>query len=176
MKLVAGGSLADRMRDLARDPRAAVGLLEAVARGVHYAHQRGILHRDLKPANLLLDTRHETRDTGEDPSSLVSRVSCLVSDFGLAKRTGDDSSLTQSGAVMGTPAYMAPEQARGDKALTTAAGRVRARGDPVRDADRPPAVPRRVGPPRTLRMVEDQEPVTPRTINPACDGDCRRSR
>ena len=170
MKLVSGGSLADRMADLARDPRAAAGLLEAVARGVHYAHQRGILHRDLKPANLLLDTRHETRDATEHPSSLASRVSCLVSDFGLAKRTGDDSSLTQSGAVMGTPSYMAPEQARGDRALTTAAD-VYALGAILYEmlTGRPPFRGESVA--QTLRMVEEQDPVPPRTLNPACDRD-----
>jgi tetratricopeptide (TPR) repeat protein len=77
-----------------------------VARAVHYAHQRGILHRDLKPTNILLDAQGETH----------------VTDFGLAKLAEDDSSLTLSSAILGTPAYMAPEQAAGGaKQLTTAA-------------------------------------------------------
>ena len=114
MKLVEGGTLADRVPELVNDPRAAVTLLAQVADAVHYAHQRGILHRDLKPANVLLDTRQETRDTSGKPADRMSHVSCLVSDFGLARRTAADSSMTRTGAVMGTPSYMAPEQARGE--------------------------------------------------------------
>jgi WD40 repeat protein len=78
--------------------------MATVARAVHYAHQRGILHRDLKPANILLDAKGEPH----------------VSDFGLAKRVDVDKELTQSGAIVGTPSYMAPEQAAAAKDLTTA--------------------------------------------------------
>ncbi len=76
-----------------------------MARAVQHAHDHGILHRDLKPGNILVD-----------PSGQP-----YVTDFGLAKRVSDDKGLTQTGATLGTPAYMPPEQARSDKELTPAA-------------------------------------------------------
>ena len=97
MKYVDGGSLADRIGTLQTDPRQAVHMLATVARAVHHAHQRGVLHRDLKPANILIDESNQP----------------LVTDLGLAKSTADNSRLTKTGAVLGTPSYMSPEQATG---------------------------------------------------------------
>jgi hypothetical protein len=105
MKLVEGGALADRITELRQDRRAAIALLARVARAVHCAHQHGVIHRDLKPGNILLDADGTP----------------MVADFGLARKTTGEGQLTQTGAILGTPAYMAPEQARGEKGLTTAA-------------------------------------------------------
>jgi WD40 repeat protein/tRNA A-37 threonylcarbamoyl transferase component Bud32 len=104
MKVIDGNSLADSFRTRSLDERAAVKLLTKVARAVHYAHQRKILHRDLKPANILID-REGTP---------------FVTDFGLAKKVEGDRALTHTGAILGTPSYMPPEQARAETQLSTA--------------------------------------------------------
>ncbi len=104
MKLIDGESLSRRVSGFANDPDAAARLTATIARAVHFAHQRGFLHCDLKPANILLDARGEPH----------------VTDFGLAKRVGD-STMTISGAILGTPSYMAPEQASGHRSLLTSA-------------------------------------------------------
>jgi len=154
MKLVHGGNLGDRIQQLVNDPPAAMRLMEQVARGVHFAHQRGILHRDLKPANVLIDADGTP----------------YVTDFGLAKFTEADSSLTQSGAILGTPSYIAPEQARGAKGITTAAD-VYSLGAIIYQllTGRPPFKGESVA--VTLRMVEEEEPTPPRRHNAECDPD-----
>jgi serine/threonine-protein kinase len=102
MKFIEGGNLGAHLPRLHKDPRAAARLLATVARAVHHAHQRGILHRDLKPGNILLDGQGEPH----------------VTDFGLARRLHAETSLSPTGAVVGTPSYMAPEQAAAQKRLT----------------------------------------------------------
>lgn len=97
MTYLDGGSLSGHRERLRDDPRAAVALVEKIARAVHYAHERGVFHRDLKPGNVLFNADGEP----------------IVTDFGLAKLRDGDVELTQTGAVLGTPAYMAPEQASG---------------------------------------------------------------
>lgn len=92
-----GGSLAKRLADGPLPPREVAQLVQAVAEAIHVAHQRGLIHRDLKPANILLDQDGRPR----------------VADFDLAKRVSRESTLTAAGEVLGTPCYMAPEQAQG---------------------------------------------------------------
>ncbi len=97
MKLVEGGNLAEQLVTLKDEPTAAVTLMVETAEAVQHAHTRGILHRDLKPANILVDAQGHPH----------------ITDFGLAKLIESDVELTASGAIMGTPAYMSPEQAAG---------------------------------------------------------------
>ena len=85
--------------------RCAAALVAEAAESVHHAHQRGILHRDLKPANILVDAQGHPH----------------VTDFGLAKRVAADVEITASGAILGTPAYMSPEQAAGRRGTITTA-------------------------------------------------------
>src|SRR5207248_3045569 len=101
MKLVGGGSLAGRINEFQAAPKAAAHLVAMLAKAVHFAHQHGILHRDLKPSNILLEADGTP----------------FVSDFGLAKKVDADDGSTRTGAVVGTPSYMAPEQAKGQKGL-----------------------------------------------------------
>jgi len=147
MKLVDGQSLSRRVRHFAGEPEAAARLLVTIARAVHYAHQRGFLHCDLKPANILIDAQGEPH----------------VTDFGLAKRVGD-SSLTVTGALLGTPSYMAPEQASGRRGELTAATDVYGLGAILYEllTGRPPFR----GPSlmETVGEVMEREPRPPRQI------------
>jgi WD40 repeat protein len=159
MKLIEGGSLAQRLHDFTRDQRAAAALLAQVARAVHHAHQRGILHRDLKPANILLASM------GPAPQGIPH-----VTDFGLAKRVRSETRLTQTGTIVGTASYMAPEQAAGMKGLTTAAD-VYSLGAIFYEmlTGRPPF---QGG--DTLELlyhVQQREPERPRTLNPHVNRD-----
>jgi Tfp pilus assembly protein PilF len=148
MKYIDGGSLADQVPQLVRDPKAAAGLLGTVARAVHHAHQRGILHRDLKPANILLDGQGRPH----------------VTDFGLAKRVEADTGQTRTGAILGTPSYMAPEQARAEKGLSTAAD-VYSLGAVLYEllTGRPPF--RAATPLDTVLQVLEREPERLRSLN-----------
>ena len=130
-------------------------LLVTVSRAVHYAHQRGILHRDLKPGNILLDANGEPH----------------VTDFGLAKALESESDLTGTAAVMGTPSYMSPEQASGRTKQLTTSSDVFSLGAILYEllVGHPPF--QGATPVETLRRVMEEEPKTPRSINPAIDAD-----
>ena len=120
LELVEGGTLADRLRGEPQPPPAAAELVRTLARAVEHAHSRGIVHRDLKPANVLISPQSAVPSPQSGDPGLGTGDGGLgtvkVTDFGLAKRASAESHLTQTGAILGTPSYMAPEQAAGDGA------------------------------------------------------------
>jgi serine/threonine-protein kinase len=121
MELCSGGSLATKLAARPLPPREAASLTATLARGVHAAHTAGVVHRDLKPANILLQMQNvECRRQNEKPDPafcILHSAFCIpkITDFGLARKLEGGNTVTASGAILGTPSYMAPEQA-GDKA------------------------------------------------------------
>jgi serine/threonine-protein kinase len=171
MKLIEGGSLAAALGAAWTHSasKAAAKLIATVARAVHYAHQRGILHRDLKPANILLapsDPVHGVRLGGSPDAS--GHYEPHITDFGLARRLDAAGSLSPSGAIIGTPSYMSPEQARASKGLTTATD-VYSLGAILYEllTGRPPFRADNVL--ETLKQVVEQEPQPPRALNRRVD-------
>jgi eukaryotic-like serine/threonine-protein kinase len=177
MKLVDGGSLAQHLSHYRADVRAAAALVETAARAVHHAHERGILHRDLKPANILLSfSREPAASAAGLPAPLtaglrLNDVVPFVTDFGLAKRFQESAGLTQSGAIVGTPSYMAPEQAAGTSRGLTAAADVYALGAILYECltGQPPFQGETVV--ATLQQVRFEDPVPPRRLQPRCTRD-----
>jgi serine/threonine-protein kinase len=157
MKLVDGGSLAKEVGRLIEAPRDAARLLATVAHAVHYAHEQGFLHCDLKPANILIDGRGEPH----------------ITDFGLAKRVGQ-SSQTTTGAILGTPSYMAPEQASGDRKEVSPATDVYGLGAILYEllAGRPPFRAPTVM--ETVVQVLEREPVPPSQVRQGVPGELER--
>jgi serine/threonine protein kinase len=161
LEYVEGGSLAQRLHGAPQPARDAAQLLETLARAVHHAHQCGIIHRDLKPANVLLTSEGVPK----------------ITDFGLAKRldTGPGTSTrrhqTQSGAILGTPSYMPPEQASGRKGEVTTLADVYSLGAILYEllTCRPPF--RAETPLDTLIQVLEKEPERPGQLNPQVDRD-----
>jgi serine/threonine-protein kinase len=155
MEFIAGTSLAERLAGGPLPGRTVARYVRQVARAVHYAHRQGILHRDLKPGNVLLD--------GDDEPH--------ITDFGLAKRLGGDSAQTRTGAVLGTPSYMAPEQAAGKSRDLGPACDVYGLGAVMYESLTGRAPFRAETPLDTIVQVMDNEPVPPRLLNPNVDPD-----
>jgi serine/threonine-protein kinase len=153
MKYVEGTTLARLVAEGPLPPRDAARFVAGVCRAVHYAHQQGILHRDLKPANVLIDRHGQPH----------------VTDFGLAKRVQGGETLTQTGAIVGTPSYMAPEQAAGSRGVLSPASDVYSLGAILYEllTGRPPF--QAATPMDTIMLVLEQDVVPPRLLNPKVD-------
>jgi hypothetical protein len=171
MELCQGGSLAQRLRSGPLLPREAAALLRSLAEGAQAAHDQGIIHRDLKPANILLAGGGRESPEGEPSAGSLPPLSDFVpkiSDFGLAKQADKD--VTGSGAVLGSPSYMAPEQAVDARALDHRAD-VYALGAILYEclAGRPPFQAATVL--DTLDQVRHREPVPVRQLQPGVPRD-----
>jgi WD40 repeat protein len=161
LEYCAGGSLAVALRRAPLEPAAAAHLVEILAEAMHAAHVQGIVHRDLKPANVLLSVRG-----GHPPLTPDHGLGTFpkITDFGLAKRLDSDTGQTQSGAIVGTPSYMAPEQARGSVKVVGPLADVWALGAILYECltGRPPfKAPTAMD---TLYQVLQTEPVPPRQL------------
>lgn len=153
LEYVDGGNLAARLKGAPPSDMEAARLVDLLARTVHYAHGRGIVHRDLKPANILLTSDGVPK----------------IADFGLAKFLDKDAAATRTGLVVGTPSYMAPEQATGKPKEIGPAVDVYALGAILYEllTGRPPFRGETML--ETLRMVEEQAPHPPHVFNPRVD-------
>ncbi len=175
LEYVDGGSLDQRINESSTSPRVAAQLIETLARTIQVAHQAGIVHRDLKPANILLAkvgsqssiVRSRDSDSNLLPADHWSRNTVpKIADFGLAKKVNDDSSQTRSGTILGTPSYMAPEQAGGKNREVGPAADIYSLGAIFYEllVGRPPF--RAGNPMDTIRQVLEQEPIPPRQLEP----------
>src|SRR2546427_5667615 len=155
MNLVEGGQLDEVVKREAISIRRAAELIAKLARTVHYAHEHGILRRDIKPGNVLLDTEGEPH----------------LTDFGLARLVETESTVTRTTEVLGTPSYMAPEQASGNNVALTSATDIYGLGAVLYHllTGRPPFAGGTTY--ETVRLVLETEPRQPRLLNPKVDRD-----
>ena len=155
MKFIEGGQVDEVIRRTPMSIRQAAELIAKVARTVHYAHEHGILHRDIKPGNILLDRKGEPH----------------LTDFGLARLVESESSVTQTLDVLGTPSYMAPEQAVGNNAAISSLTDVYGLGAVLYQllTGQPPFAGGTTY--ETIKLLLDTEPKPPRLLNPKIDRD-----
>ena len=155
MKFVEGGQLDEVVKHTPMSIRQAAELIAKVARTVHYAHEHGILHRDIKPGNILLDAKGEPH----------------LTDFGLARLVESESTVTRTLEVLGTPSYMAPEQAAGNNAPVTSATDVYGLGAVLYQllTGHPPFAGGTTY--ETIKLLLETEPRQPRLLNPKIDRD-----
>src|SRR5438105_7624414 len=155
MKFVEGGQLDEVVRRTAMSIRQAAELIAKVARTVHYAHEHGILHRDIKPGNILLDQKGEPH----------------LTDFGLARLVETESTMTRTLDVLGTPSYMAPEQATGNNAAVSSVTDIYGLGAVLYHllTGQPPFAGGATY--ETIKLLLDTEPKQPRLLNPKIDRD-----
>lgn len=153
MKLIDGGTLTQRLLAGPLHPRKAGTIMAEICDAVDYAHSQGVLHRDLKPSNILLDQAGHA----------------YIVDFGLAKQASNSTSLTKSGAILGTPSYMSPEQAAGARGEVGVVSDVYSLGAILYHmlTGRPPFLG--ASPVDTLLMVLEQDPLIPRALNRRVD-------
>ena len=195
MEHVGGGSLAERLNGTPLAPRLAARMAEQLSRAVQHAHQQGIVHRDLKPANILLSERRGDSLSGTlplasgsyaasaagsteartfDPNTAAGTVDLpnpKITDFGLAKQLDNNDGPTGSGAIVGTPSYMAPEQALGNNQQIGPAADIWALGATLYEmlTGVPPFRGANVA--ETLIQVTLEEPVPPRQLQPGVPRD-----
>ena len=155
MQFIEGGQLDEVVRRVPMSIRQAAELIAKVARTVHYAHEHGILHRDIKPGNILLDQKGEPH----------------LTDFGLARLVEAESTVTRTREVLGTPSYMAPEQAAGNNAELTGSTDVYGLGAVLYQllTEHPPFAGGTTY--ETIKLLLDTEPRAPRLLNPKVDRD-----
>ena len=184
LEFCAGGTLAKALNGEPQAPDAAATMTEVLARAVQSAHDKGIAHRDLKPGNILLAVEGEgtaggqSTMVGEAPAEVWRHLALRnppaafkITDFGLAKRVDDDSGRTLDGSVVGTPSYMAPEQARGDTKAIGKCSDVWALGAVLYEllTGRPPFRGSSVV--ETLDQVRSRDPVPVRQLQPKVPAD-----
>jgi len=162
LELADSGTLSERLEGKPLPTGDAAQLAAVIARAAGYAHAKGIIHRDLKPGNVLLFARKEP-PPGEDEPLLMDCTPKLA-DFGLARQLDLGPGMTTSGQFVGTPAYMSPEQARGESTVGPAAD-VYSVGVILYEllTGRPPLLGSTT--PHTLRLISEQDPVSPRDLN-----------
>ncbi|HUR55577.1 MAG TPA: serine/threonine-protein kinase, partial [Gemmataceae bacterium] len=183
LEYVSGGTLAARVSEHLLPPRDAAALVAALAGAVAYAHSQGIIHRDLKPTNILLSvasgqspvvavangTPHDTDNTARGVANRRQQqlatghwqLTPKIADFGLAKSISEDSGITRSGSVVGTPSYMPPEQAAGDSAAIGPTADIYSLGAVLYEllTGRPPFKGANVA--ETLALVRNADPAPP---------------